>query len=79
MPSSYVEDPAPGHGSSAPRSAFRSDAPALSLGGSWRFLLSPAAGAAPDGIERDDYDDGGWTDLQVPGHWQLAWHGAPAY
>lgn len=79
MPSSYVEDPAPGHGSSAPRSAFRSDAPAIGLGGSWRFLLSPAVDAAPEGIERDDFDDGGWADLQVPGHWQLAGHGAPAY
>ncbi|MEV4993522.1 glycoside hydrolase family 2 TIM barrel-domain containing protein [Streptomyces niveus] len=76
---SYVDDPAPGHGSTAPRSAFRSDAPALSLGGSWRFLLSPAAGAAPDGIERDDFDDGGWTDIPVPGHWQLHGHGSPAY
>ncbi|MFC8827974.1 glycoside hydrolase family 2 TIM barrel-domain containing protein [Streptomyces sp. NPDC057137] len=79
MPSSYVEDPAPGYGSSAPRSAFRSDAPALRLNGSWRFLLSPAVEAAPDGIERDDFDDGGWADLAVPGHWQLGGHGSPAY
>lgn len=77
--SSYVEDPAPGHGSMAPRSAFRSDAPALSLGGSWRFLLSPAVGAAPEGIERDDFDDASWDDIPVPGHWQLSGHGSPAY
>ncbi|WP_329031927.1 DUF4981 domain-containing protein [Streptomyces sp. NBC_01725] len=79
MPSSYVEDPAPGHGSSAPRAAFRSDAPALSLNGEWRFLLSPTAEAAPEGIERDGFDDRHWGAIPVPGHWQLNGHGSPAY
>lgn len=79
MPSSYVEDPAPGYGSSPPRSAFRSDAPALGLGGDWRFLLSPTVEAAPDGIERDDFDDRDWEGIPVPGHWQLNGHGSPAY
>ena len=76
---SYVEDPAPGHGSLAPRSAFTSDAPSLSLDGIWRFRLSPSVAAAPPGIELDDFDDSAWDGLAVPSHWQLHGHGRPAY
>lgn len=79
MSLSYVEDPAPGHGSLPPRAAFTSDARALSLNGTWRFLLSPSIAAAPDGIERDDFDDHEWDTLPVPSHWQLQGHGKPAY
>ncbi|MGW4486366.1 glycoside hydrolase family 2 TIM barrel-domain containing protein [Amycolatopsis sp. NPDC004368] len=79
MSSSYVEDPAPGHGSLPPRAAFTSDARSVSLAGTWRFRLSPSPAAAPEGIERDDFDDSGWTGLTVPGHWQLQGHGEPAY
>ena len=75
----YVEDPAPGHGSLAPRSAFASDAPSLSLDGIWRFRLSPSVAAAPEGAERDDFDDSAWDELPVPSHWQLHGHGRPAY
>ena len=76
---SYVEDPAPGHGSLAPRSAFTSDAPSLSLDGIWQFRLSPSEAAAPSGVEREDFDDSSWDDLPVPSHWQLHGHGRPAY
>ncbi|MEQ0559560.1 glycoside hydrolase family 2 TIM barrel-domain containing protein [Amycolatopsis sp. NEAU-NG30] len=76
---SYVEDPAPGHGSLPPRAAFVSDAPALSLNGTWRFRLSPAVAAAPAGVERDDFDDSAWDELPVPSMWQLHGHGRPAY
>ncbi|MEV4598013.1 glycoside hydrolase family 2 TIM barrel-domain containing protein [Amycolatopsis sp. NPDC049253] len=79
MSSSYVEDPAPGHGSVAPRAAFSSDARSVSLAGTWRFRLSPSPAAAPEGIARDDFDDSGWDTLTVPGHWQLQGHGKPAY
>ncbi|WP_328616076.1 DUF4981 domain-containing protein [Amycolatopsis sp. NBC_00355] len=76
---SYVEDPAPGHGSVPPRAAFTSDAPALSLSGTWRFRLSPAVAAAPAGVERDDFDDSAWDELPVPSMWQLHGYGKPAY
>lgn len=75
----YVEDPGPGHGALPPRAAFRSGAPALSLGGTWRFCLSPSLAAAPEGVEREDYDDHDWDELPVPSHWQLHGHGSPAY
>jgi beta-galactosidase len=76
---SYVEDPAPGHGSVPPRAAFSSDAPSLSLNGTWRFRLSPGVAAAPEGVERDDFDDSAWDELPVPSLWQLHGHGRPAY
>ncbi|MCF3964426.1 glycoside hydrolase family 2 TIM barrel-domain containing protein, partial [Streptomyces fuscigenes] len=78
----YLEDPSPGRGVLPPRASFASDAASLDLGGTWRFLLSPSPGTAPDGVERDGFDaaDGaGWCDLPVPGHWQLHGHGRPAY
>jgi beta-galactosidase len=76
---SYVEDPAPGHGSLAPRSAFASDAASLSLDGNWRFRLSPSVAVAPSDVERMDFDDSAWDELPVPSHWQLHGHGRPAY
>jgi beta-galactosidase len=76
---SYVEDPGPGYGSLPRRAAFTSDAPALSLNGTWRFHLSPAVTAAPGGVERDDFDDSAWDELPVPSLWQLHGHGRPAY
>jgi beta-galactosidase len=79
MPPTYVEDPSPGRGALPPRAAFRSTAPSLDLGGSWRFRLSPSLAAAPDGIERDDFDDHDWDTLPVPSNWQLHGYGSPAY
>ncbi|EOD59702.1 glycoside hydrolase family 2 TIM barrel-domain containing protein [Amycolatopsis vancoresmycina] len=75
----YLEDPGPGRGSVPARAAFTSDAPALSLNGTWRFRLSPGLAAAPAGIEGDDFDDSAWDELPVPSLWQLHGHGRPAY
>src|SRR5918998_5719055 len=68
----------PGTGALPPRAYFTSDAASLSLDGTWRFRLSPHADA-PLGPERDDFDDSAWSDITVPGHWQLQGHGSPAY
>ncbi|MDS0136769.1 MULTISPECIES: glycoside hydrolase family 2 TIM barrel-domain containing protein [unclassified Amycolatopsis] len=76
---SYLEDPGPGRGSLPPRAAFTSDAPSLSLNGTWRFRLSPSLAAAPAGIESEDFDDSAWDELPVPSLWQLHGHGRPAY
>ncbi|WIV55075.1 glycoside hydrolase family 2 TIM barrel-domain containing protein [Amycolatopsis nalaikhensis] len=76
---SYVEDPGPGHGSLPPRAAFTSDAPSLSLDGTWRFRLSPSVAAAPPDVFEDGFDDSAWDELPVPSMWQLHGHGEPAY
>ncbi|MFI6096227.1 glycoside hydrolase family 2 TIM barrel-domain containing protein [Lentzea sp. NPDC051213] len=76
---SYIEDMGPGTGALPPRAFFTSDAPSLSLDGTWRFHLSPSALAAPEGVQREDFDDSGWDTITVPGHWQLQGHGSPAY
>ena len=72
------EDFTPGSGRLDPRAALRSDAPSLDLNGTWRFRLSPTAGAAED-FAAPGFDDAGWDELPVPSHWQLHGHGAPAY
>ncbi|MEV4146709.1 glycoside hydrolase family 2 TIM barrel-domain containing protein [Amycolatopsis sp. NPDC049691] len=75
----YVDDPGPGYGSVAPRAAFGSDAPALSLTGAWRFRLSPSLAAAPPDVADPGFDDSAWDELPVPSLWQLHGHGKPAY
>ncbi|MFI1094002.1 glycoside hydrolase family 2 TIM barrel-domain containing protein [Streptomyces sp. NPDC020917] len=78
----HVADPAPGYGALRPaRSWLRSDAPSLSLNGSWRFRLSPTARVAED-FAADAFDDSGWDTLPVPSHWVLKGdgaHGRPIY
>ncbi|MFI6208487.1 glycoside hydrolase family 2 TIM barrel-domain containing protein [Streptomyces sp. NPDC051041] len=76
----YVEDVAPGRGTLPPRAWYASsDAKSLSLNGSWRFRLSPAADAEDDAFAAPGYDAGHWAEVSVPGHWVLQGHGAPIY
>ncbi|MFU1796597.1 beta-galactosidase subunit alpha [Paenibacillus azoreducens] len=49
------------------------------LNGSWRFHYAAAPGLAPEGIEREDFDESAWATLEVPGHWQLQGYGKPHY
>ncbi|GAA0532300.1 MULTISPECIES: glycoside hydrolase family 2 TIM barrel-domain containing protein [Streptomyces] len=74
--SDLVSDTTPGRGALRPaRSWLHSDAPSLSLNGSWRFRLSPTASAAED-FAAEDFDDRGWDDMAVPSHWVLEGDGA---
>ncbi|MFJ6297842.1 glycoside hydrolase family 2 TIM barrel-domain containing protein [Streptomyces griseoviridis] len=74
--SAYLSDPAPGRGALRPaRSWLRSDAPAISLNGSWRFRLSPTASVTEE-FAADDFDDADWDTLPVPAHWVLEGDGA---
>ena len=78
---------APSEGAAPARARLRSDAPTLSLDGTWRFRLSPTADAPLDFVDSPEVADG-WDDITVPGHWQFqgehaltpdaAW-GRPAY
>lgn len=74
---SYVEDFAPGAGLLAPRARLDDDSGRVSLGGEWKFRLSPSLAEAPDDLK--DPDTSSWDTIGVPGHWQLAGYGAPAY
>ena len=86
---------APGSGRrTPPRAHLESDAPRLSLGGSWRFRLLAGAPGTPGGIgalsegegvddvARPEFDDAGWDDIPVPSHWVLQGdgrYGSPIY
>ncbi|WP_205324670.1 glycoside hydrolase family 2 TIM barrel-domain containing protein [Glycomyces sp. YM15] len=82
---SYVEDAGPGSGRSAPRSAPRSDAAALSLDGDWRFRLAAGSHDTTEGFEDPSFDASAWDDLKVPSMWQMydldgeAPYGRPQY
>ncbi|MFE4667995.1 glycoside hydrolase family 2 TIM barrel-domain containing protein [Streptomyces sp. NPDC056716] len=79
----YVEDVSPGSGFLPPRARpLSTDATTLSLNGTWRFRLSPTAGAEDDSFARPGYDAGHWAAITVPGHWVLQGEGAfgaPSY
>ncbi|MER7287569.1 glycoside hydrolase family 2 TIM barrel-domain containing protein [Streptomyces lydicus] len=76
----YYEDRSPGSGTLPPRAWYpASDAARLSLHGTWRFRLSPTAGAEDDAFARPDFDDATWQELRVPGTWVLKGFGTPWY
>ncbi|MEV5349433.1 glycoside hydrolase family 2 TIM barrel-domain containing protein [Streptomyces achromogenes] len=76
----YVEDVSPGSGALPPRAWYASsDAPSLSLNGTWRFRLSDTADAEDDSFAARGYDADDWAEVSVPGHWVLQGHGSPAY
>ncbi|HEY5822484.1 MAG TPA: glycoside hydrolase family 2 TIM barrel-domain containing protein, partial [Propionibacteriaceae bacterium] len=75
--SSYVEDLAPGHGRlSLPRAWVPSDAPQLSLNGTWRFRLHDSHRGLDDDAADPAYDDEAWDEIPVPSHWVLQGNGA---
>ncbi|MCP2327980.1 beta-galactosidase [Hamadaea flava] len=77
----YHQVISPGAGGLTPRAHVVSDAPRLSLNGTWRFRWHPRAGA-PEDFADPGFDDASWADLPVPSHWPLhgdgAW-GRPIY
>jgi beta-galactosidase len=74
----YWEDVRPARGVRPARSWLDTDAPRMSLSGTWSFRLSPRAVAASD-FATDGYAYDGWSAITVPSHWQLEGHGKPAY
>ncbi|MGI5149411.1 glycoside hydrolase family 2 TIM barrel-domain containing protein [Plantactinospora sp. CA-294935] len=67
----------PGRGSTGPRAWLRTDAPAQVFDGRWRFRVWPGLRHAAS--DPTDADDDGWSDIEVPGHWNLQGHGRPSY
>ena len=42
-----------------------------SLAGTWKFHLANSPFEAPEGFEAADFDKSQWSDIPVPGMWQL--------
>lgn len=51
----------------------------ISLNGEWRFSYYTSPFLVPDEVVGDDYDDGKWDFIPVPGHWQLHGYDRPCY
>lgn len=50
-------------------------AKALCLSGTWKFHLSNSPFDAPDGFESTSFDSSKWSDIAVPGMWQMQGYG----
>ncbi|MGE0481632.1 MAG: glycoside hydrolase family 2 TIM barrel-domain containing protein [Phycisphaerae bacterium] len=48
-------------------------------GRNWKFRWSPRVDERPVEFFRPDYDDRDWTEIPVPGDWQLLGYGLPRY
>ncbi len=75
----YYEDPGPGYGVLPPRAAVRSDAPSISLNGTWRFHFAESVDEAAQGFEQEDFDDSEWSSIPVPSSWPMHGFGQPVY
>lgn len=67
---SYVENFMPLRGVRPPRARTRSDAPELSLNGTWHFRYAERADGPVD-FTAEAVDTTAWSELPVPAHWQL--------
>ncbi|MCF0198174.1 MAG: beta-galactosidase [Bacteroidaceae bacterium] len=50
-----------------------------SLNGKWAFCWSPDPEHRPVDFYRADYDESGWSKIDVPGNWQTQGYGKPIY
>ncbi len=51
----------------------------LSLNGKWRFHLAPSPEQAPVDFFQPNFEDSTWSEIDVPGHWELQGFGQPMY
>lgn len=51
----------------------------ISLNGEWKFSYYTSPFLVPDEVVGDDYDDGKWDFIPVPGHWRLHGYDRPCY
>lgn len=74
-----LTNPGPSTATIAPRAQFEDGLPRLSLNGKWRFHYADSLAQAPEGVEQETFDDGGWDTLEVPSSWNFHGYGKPAY
>ena len=51
----------------------------LSLDGTWKFHLAGSPERVPEEFWRDGFDSSSWSDIQVPGNWEVQGFGKPIY
>jgi beta-galactosidase len=78
MVTDYVTAVEPSEGTLVPRASTPvSTAQRITLDGTWNFRLSPSVAKAARQELRQSVGD--WSDIAVPGHWQLQGFGSPWY
>ncbi len=59
----------------AARNADRKSSPYMRLlNGTWQFHLAPSPEQVPANFSQPDFDIAGWSEITVPGNWQLQGH-----
>eukprot|EP00884_Botryococcus_braunii_P014326 jgi/Botrbrau1/22895/Bobra.0065s0048.1 len=48
-------------------------------GGSWKFKLFDSPENVQQEFRKPDYDDSTWSQIEVPGNWEMQGHGIPIY
>ena len=51
----------------------------ISLNGIWKFFFTENPAFLPAGFARSDFDILSWSDIQVPGNWEIQGFGTPIY
>lgn len=51
----------------------------LSLNGKWKFHYTDSIANRPTGITSPDFTPQGWSDITVPGNWEIQGFGVPIY
>ncbi|MFH1006808.1 MAG: sugar-binding domain-containing protein, partial [Candidatus Latescibacterota bacterium] len=49
------------------------------LSGTWKFCYAPNPASAPPDFHLNDFDDGAWVPISVPGNWQMQGYDKPIY
>lgn len=58
---------------------FKVSSPRLSLEGKWKFNFVETVAQRPTYFYRTDFNDKGWTEISIPGLWELNGFGDPLY
>ncbi|GAA0344144.1 beta-galactosidase LacZ [Bowmanella denitrificans] len=58
---------------------YQNSANFLSLNGLWQFNWQRSTKDAPQGFEKPGFDDSDWTQIRVPGNWEVEGFGHPIY
>lgn len=51
----------------------------LSLNGTWKFFYAETPEGTPRGFYQDNFNDRNWSDIMVPGNWEMQGFGDPLF
>ena len=61
------------------KAPFKESKRFMDLNGLWKFAWRPHVDDGPKGFQDQEFDDGAWGGMPVPGNWELNGYGFPIY